>query len=386
MVALAIVTGSLSPNAGGLYQSVRLPANRMAARGVALSVHGLEDERWDAARGDWSVPRLHAYPTRGPARLGYAPGMARGLGRSDADVVHLHGIWGYPSYAAWRWRKRTGRPLVIAPRGMLDPWALANSALKKQLVAQLFEKDNLGGASCLHALCRSEAEAMRAFGLRNPIAVIPNGVDLPPADRLAAPPRDGVRSLLFLGRIHPKKGLSELLGAWRIAVEAGLAGWRLDIAGWDDGGHEPALRAQAESLGISDRVSFLGGRFGPAKDEALRAASAFILPSHSEGLPMSVLEAWSWGKPVFMTDACNLPEGFEAGAAIRITTAAEDMAGVLVGWLPRDEALAEAGRRGRALAEASFTWEAVVDRQLQLYGWLAGSGPRPAFVETPADG
>lgn len=387
MVALAIVTGFLSPNAGGLYQSVRLPANRMAARGLKLSVHGLEDDRWDAARKSWTVPCLHAYRTKGPVRFGFAPGMATGIDRSEPDLLHLHGIWNYPSYIAYRWRKRTGQPLVISPRGMLDPWALANSKLKKRLVGRLFEKDNLGGADVLHALCRSEANAMRAFGLRNRIAIIPNGVDVPPAHALVAdPPPDGIKSLLFLGRIHPKKGLEELLNAWRIAgASSDLSGWRLDIAGWDDGGHEAALRAQMERLGITGTVRFLGGVHGAAKEEVLRLASAFILPSHSEGLPIAVLEAWAWGKPVFMTDACNLPEGLKAGAALRIAAEPVEMAGVLADWLPRGEALAEIGCKGRVLAETVFNWEAVVDSQLQLYAWLAGAAGRPDFVEGPAD-
>jgi poly(glycerol-phosphate) alpha-glucosyltransferase len=383
--SIAIVTGSLSSNAGGLYQSVRLPANRMAARGVPISVHGLKDNRWEAAGPTWNVPRLFAYDILGPARFGYAPEMAVGLADDGPDITHLHGIWGYPSYAAWRWRRRTSKPLIIAPRGMLDPWALANSALKKRLVARLFEHDNLGTADVLHALCRSEAASMRAFGLRNAIAIIPNGVDLPPAEALTAAPVDGVKTLLFLGRIHPKKGLSELLDAWHIAA-SGLSGWRLDIAGWDDGGHERALRAQAERLDIVGSVRFVGPLHGAEKEAALREAVAFVLPSHSEGLPMAVLEAWAWGKAVFMTDACNLPEGFAAGAAVRITTEPEKMASVLSRWLPAAGDLSAVGRNGRALAEVSFTWDAVVDRQLQLYAWLAGGNQRPDFVEGPVDG
>ncbi|MBI1180247.1 MAG: glycosyltransferase [Alphaproteobacteria bacterium] len=381
--SVAIVTGSLSSRAGGLYQSVRLPANRMVEKGVRLSVHGVEDDRWPDARSDWRVAELTAYRTLGPARFGYAPGMAQGIERALPDVLHLHGIWGYPSLAARRWRRRTARPLVIAPRGMLDPWALGNSAMRKRLAGRLFERENLAGASALHALCRAEADAMRAFGLRNPIAIIPNGVDIPDVGRLGRRPAQGPRRLLFLGRIHPKKGLSELLQAWRRVCDEQpclASDWRLDIAGWDDGGHEAALRALAARLNLGDRVRFLGALYGEEKEAALRDAAAFVLPSYSEGLPMAVLEAWAWGLPVFMTAACNLPEGFRAGAAVRVGTSPAGIAAQLTEWLPRGNDLIETGLRGRMLAETVFSWDEVVDKQLRLFAWLVHGGPAPEFV------
>lgn len=150
--------------------------------------------------------------------LRLAPALDRVLASRELDVLHQHGLWQYPSIAASRWRKRTGRPVVISPHGMLDPRALNNSSWKKRLARVLFEDRNLSGAACLHALNHEELRAFRDLGLRNPVAVVPTGVYLRSAEGPPPDPDflsvDHRKALLFLGRIHPKKGLAETLMAW----------------------------------------------------------------------------------------------------------------------------------------------------------------------------
>jgi poly(glycerol-phosphate) alpha-glucosyltransferase len=191
------------------------------------------------------------------------------------------------------------------------------------------------------------------------------------------------RTLLFLGRLHPKKGIRELLIAWaRIAKDSpGIArSWRLAIVGWDDAGLLEQLRATTKELGLGeDSVVFPGALFGEDKAAALWNADAFVLPSYSEGLPMAVLEAWAHGLPVFMTRECNLPEGFDAGAAIEIRTDPAELAAVLARALPRPD-LAEVGRRGRELVRSQFSWPAIVSELRTVYDWLARGGRPPACV------
>ena len=169
----------------------------------------------------------------------------------------------------------------------------------------------------MHALCEEEAEALARLAPGVPICVIPNGIDLP-EPRAPEDPASSERILLFLGRIHPKKGLEPLIEAWARVPLAAALGWRLAIAGWDDGGYEAALVARVRDLGIADSVSFLGPAFRDVKQRVFRSAAAFVLPSFSEGLPMAVLEAWSFGLPVIMTDECHLGVGFACGAALRV--------------------------------------------------------------------
>ena len=264
---------------------------------------------------------------------------------------------------------------------MLDDWALRNSAWKKKLAGCAFERRHLEGAACLHALCAAEADAIRAYGLANPVCVIPNGVDLP-GDTSALPPpawlnRDR-RTLLFLGRLHPKKGLVPLLQAW---AKARPSGWQLVIAGWDQGGHQAELERLVKQHALAREVVFAGPLHGVDKSAAYTHADAFILPSFSEGLPMTVLEAWSYRLPVLMTDACNLPEGFSAGAAIRIQTEPDALAGELARACARSpEELGAVGAKGRALAAGNFSWDSVAGRMVAVYDWIVGETARPGDV------
>jgi poly(glycerol-phosphate) alpha-glucosyltransferase len=325
---------------------------------------------------------------QGPRALGYAPALAGALAHSGIDLLHTHGLWMYPSRASLAWAKSHKKPYVISPHGMLDPWAVNNSKWKKRLAGLLYEDAHLRGASCIHALCNAEYEAIRAYGLKNPVCVIPNGIDLPHVQTDAKPdwhsmvPEDA-RVLLYLGRIHPKKGLVNLLHAWRIAKQASGGGdpWFLVIAGWDQGGHEAELRSLAQQLGIMDSVAFVGPQFDGAKHASYARADAFVLPSFSEGLPMVVLEAWAHGLPVVMTPECNLPEGFAAGAAIGVRPEAGSISDGLMTLFAQPDPSAM-GLNGRQLVEHRFTWPRVAEQMLAVYRWVLGTGEKPECVFT----
>lgn len=384
---LGIVTGSLSQEAGGLYYSVRTPANMLVSRGHNLAVYGVQDERFPAAQASWSVNALHCLPTRGPYRLSYAPKLSEALSAGNHDLLHVHGVWFYPLYAVSLWGRRTGKPVIISPRGMLDSWALRQSAVAKRAMLALFAGRALREAVVLHALNEAEAESFRRFGLSNSIAIVPNGVELPCLDDALAGPVQhmpaGRKTLLFLGRIHAKKGILALIKAWGALGRARpslFEEWRLVVAGWDDGGYLTELVSLVDELDLGQHIFFPGALYGEDKHMVLRNASAFILPSHSEGLPMSVLEAWAYGLPVFMTEACNLSVGFEANAAFEITTEPNAMANTLAQCLSDDAALMRVGAAGRQLVAGHYQWSTVVDRTSELYSWVIGGGPRPTFV------
>ena len=375
----------------------------------------------------WQPLPVQALPVRGPRSFSYAPGLKPALAQGQFDLLHVHGLWQYPSVASRQWHRQTGRPYLISPRGMLDPWALRNSHWKKRVAGWLFENAHLRGAACLHALNESEAQSMRAYGLTNPICIIPNGIDLPENRKqktesknefpLSAFPisalTGGRKVLLFLSRIHPKKGLVNLLRAWAAvnrnsSIENRKSGeWVLAIAGWDQGGHEAELKQLATELGIpwadvreqkseignrkSEIISafsfqnvsvlFLGPQFNEAKAACYADCDAFILPSFSEGLPMAVLEAWAFGKPVLMTPECNLPEGFAANAAIRIEPTAESIAQGLQELirLPSSD-FRSLGERGRALVAAKFVWPKIAAEIKTVYDWVLRGGTKPECV------
>lgn len=367
------VLTTCSRNAGGLFYSVRWLSKALAEEGCNMEVFSPRDEYTHEDLGAWDPLPVEVYPSFGS--LQFSPRLRRKLAAGNADLVHLHGIWMDNQWAASQWQARTDHPVVVSPRGMLDPWALGNSAWKKKLAGLLFVNKALRQASCIHALCRSEADSIRAYGLDNPIAVLPNAVELPGLEPRSRPKE--CKTLLFLGRIHPKKGVGELLDAWH-----GFGGkWKLLVAGWDDGGHEPHLKAKAAAMGL-ENVEFIGSKYGSEKDRLLRSVDAFVLPSFSEGLPMSVLEAWSHGLPVVMTDHCNLPEGFAAGAAIRVEPNPDSILQGLEALASMEGTeLAAVGAAGRALVEEKFTWPKVAAGMRSVYEWCVGGGHPPECME-----
>ena len=368
-----VALSRISSSAAGIYYATSALYRALACAGAQVLVLGCEDRFFQKEKVLWCPVQVVAYRAFGP--LSFSSELRKLLARNAPNLVHLHGLWQYDQWAALQWQKCSGRPVIISPHGMLDSWAVRNSAWKKKLVGALFANESLRSASCIHALCQSEAEAIRAYGLKTPIAVIPNGVELPEVGIRAS--RTGKKRLLFLGRIHPKKGLAELLPAWG---KLRPTEWELLIAGWDDGGYELGLKAQVAELGIGDSVTFLGSQYGTEKDALLRSVDAFILPSFSEGLPMSVLEASSYSLPVVMTDFCNLPVGFDAEAALRIEPEPDSIFQGLEILMGIDEVeRAAMGSKGRKLVEEQFSWDQIAAEMKAVYAWCLG-GDKPACV------
>lgn len=401
-----LLTQSATTLGGGIAEAVRALSVALDKAGSHVTVGSVHD---DGSRiGPWpeqSPLLLEGF--RGPG-MAVLPGLARQLESLAPDILHLHGLWTWFSVAVPGLAARRRIPYVVSPHGMLDSWALRRSAWKKRLAGMLWERRSMRRAGCLHALCGSEAGSILAYGVRGPVAVIPNGVEVPEvgvAEFGASRTGNGARKLLFLGRLHPKKGLLNALRAWnKVAGAQQCSGWQFVIAGWDQEGHEADLkrlcddlllkRADVPAARMADpsareaaaseaAVVFTGPAFGVDKQALLGSASAFILPSFSEGLPVAVLEAWAYGLPALLTDHCNLPEGIDAGAALRIPT---DVDGIAEGMRAitrlSDREREVMGSNGRALVEARFTWPTVAARMLGLYEWLLGSGPAPDFVLT----
>lgn len=380
---VVFLTSPLSEAAGGLAASVPGLAGALAeTKVVEASIVGLADPDYPEGWRTWEVVEVHPHDVVGPRRFGYAPKLLDTLVALDPDIVHVQGLWMYPSVASLRWHRRTHRPHLISPRGMLTGWALERSALRKRAAGLLFERAHLAGAACLHALSPAEAGDFRKMGLRNPICVIPNGVHIPNLTRRVGSTRQ--RTLLFLGRIDAKKGVRELLQAWSLVhTEAERDGWRLEITGWTETDYGRQVQRLREELGLETSVTFTGPKVGAEKAAAFSDAAAFILPSFSEGLPMAVLEAWAHGLPVLMTADCNLPEGFDARAALPLTTEPLAIAEGLRQLFDLSDTTRHAiGEAGRQLAVEQFSWQRVARDMLAVYEWTLGGGVPPPHVLT----
>lgn len=378
---------SVSRVAGGIFEVERRLAQQIAALNQnEVQAFGTQDEFTQEDAAAWQPVNVLAFPTYGPRAFGWSPALKQAFDANSADVGHLHVLWMHTSLIMRSWSRHHRKPYITTLHGMLDPWALRNSRWKKVLSATFYERSCLNEAACVQAFSRNELDAARSFGLKNPICVIPNGIDIPQPCAEPAPwEANGKKTLLYLGRLHPKKGLLNLLGAWnklRLASHASLKNWQLAIAGWSQGGHESELKELAADYDIQSAVKFLGPLYGNAKAAAYSHADAVVLPSFSEGLPMAVLEAWSYRKPVLMTPQCNLPEGTAASAAIEVEPQVETLAAGLGTLLDATDAeRMRMGERGWDLVNQKFTWPTVATEMLAVYGWLVGGGAAPASVQ-----
>lgn len=233
----------------------------------------------------------------------------------------------------------------------------------------------------MRAVTTAELDNYRAIGLTNPVAVIPNGITLPPRsspdefwERFPALRQRPL--VLFLGRLHPKKGLFPLIEAWELLMRE-QSEPHLVIAGPDDAGTEAALRAQIAVRGLGQTVTLTGILTGGMKWSAFAAASVFTLPSYSEGFSLALLEALGTGTPALISRGCYFNEVAQAGAGWITDVTPQAIAEALRGILRPTgaEALREASRQALALA-SQYTWERVAAQMADVYDWVRG-GPEP---------
>ena len=302
-----------------------------------------------------------------------------------ADGVHIHGLWEQSTMIAAQSARAQGVPYVISAHGMLERWALKNKQWKKRIYAALVEEANLAGAACLHALTSAEAQDYRRFGCTRPIAVIPNGVRFPEAvsaEKFLShhPSLKGKRIVLFLGRIHFKKGLDLLVQAWA-KIKMRHPDAHLVLAGPDFEGTRARVLKLVEEQGLTDQVLFTGMLRDDLKWSALAAAECFVLPSYSEGLSVSVLEAMGLGLPVIVTDHCNVPEVAELGAGWLIPAEVPALERALESLFENSpQANHSMGSRGREFVRSRYTWARVARQMSEVYEWVQRGTP-PATVK-----
>jgi len=313
-------------------------------------------------------------------RFAVAPSFPFHLSRwgKEDGIVHVHGLWSFMNVAAGLMIPGTKRKLVLAPRGMLAKSALSHSrGLKK--AAWPFQLRALQSADLIHATSAEEVNDIRRAGVSVPVALIPNGVDLPPPQVRSAGVASAPRKLLFLGRLHPIKGIELLLQAWS-ALEHRFPQWTLEVAGVGTPSYEHDLRTLVRELRLQ-RVDFLGPLYGEAKQKKYREADLFILPSYSENFGLVVAEALGAGCPAVVTRGAPW-EGLEAnGCGWWIEQSVESLIHCLetaLGSSPED--LAEMGRRGRDWMARDFAWKSISLRMIETYRWLLGGGQTPSTI------
>ena len=366
---IGLLTASAGSRGGGVSQVVADLAAMIRTSGGEPLVFALDDDERAGATAMLSPTPLITAAIVGPAQIGFAPRQLGQLLEARLDLLHLHGIWMHPSRVAAQWARATNRPYLISTHGMLEPWTATRGPLKKALARAGYERASWARATAFHALTAAEAQDIARETGRVETLAIPNAG--PPCG--PAPTQGRLPEVLYLGRIHPKKNLVGLIDGWRLSRRPPEA--RLNIAGWGDAGDVAEFR---RALAAVDEPSivFHGPTFGEAKQRLLETSRFLILPTFSEGLPMVVLEAWAAGTPALMSEACNLPEGFAAGAALDCGTRPDEIARSLErGFALSDSAWMAMAQAAQELAAGPFSAANVTRRWEQAYAaLLAGKG------------
>lgn len=372
---LVHVVPHIDQEAAGPSYSVPRLCQSLAACGNEVELTCL------AARGEIPNVSLDLHP-QWPifSRFAFSTSLARALARkaTAVDVVHNHSLWSMVNVAAgWIVPGRRAK-LVTSPRGTLSTWALNRSRGVKRLLWPL-QRRVLSRADLLHATSEVEFAEIRAQGLTAPVAIVPNGIDLP----AIAPNRERrtgePRTLLYLSRIHPVKGLGRLLEAWARLQQHNID-WQLVVAGGGEPAHVLEVHSLAGKLSL-ERVVFAGALYGNEKSQAYFNADLFVLPTHSENFGMVVAEALAHGCPALVSRGAPWARLQTEGCGWWVDNGAESLARALnvAMQMPRDE-LARMGSLGRTWMEREFGWAAIGQKMDAAYRWLVVGGERPAWV------
>lgn len=369
---IGLLTAAASRLGGGVFEAVVAQVALLRGWGARPVVLALADRFSAADAGRLGACEVHHAAVLGPRRFGYAPQLHRLLSAARLDLLHLHGIWMYPSAAAAGWAAQSGRPLLISPHGMLDRWITGRGRLQKGLARIGYERRSWRRAARFHALTAAEAADIARETGRDDSLVIANPA--PPA--VPRPPGPRAPQVVYLGRFHPKKNLPALIAAWSELDRRGAlpAAARLVLAGWGSARDSAAL--QRALAAAPPGIVLAGPQFGADKARLLGEARFVVLPSLSEGLPIAVLEAWSAGTPTLISQNCHLPQGFAAGAARDCGTSPAAIAACLERTLALDEPGWQAMSRAAVeLARGPFGAATIAAQWHRAYAQLLAGAP-----------
>lgn len=377
---ITVVTDVVTRRAGGVFDAVRDMFTNNVFSEQYVEILSYEDDKIAEDLPSWKNLPMKLFK---PHFFLYSKELKKALYESSMDIYHQEGLWRYSHLLMEKVRKRSNVPIVCSPHGMLDPYIIKAQGKMKRLISNLFFQKSLESVTCYHALCQKELEDIRAYGLTQPIAIIPNGVNLPDTTTTFSK-NDNKKHLLFLGRLHRKKGVDLLLRAFANLImkdNAIARNWHVDLVGWDHENCKAKLEKIVSDNGLDNYVTFHGGLYGEDKMRMYATCDAYILPSHGEGLPMTVLEAWSWHKPALITPHCHLPEGIKAKAAILIEDNVDSVQeGLLKLFNMSNSEIMEMGNNAYDLVKKEFTWEVSAMKMILTYKWLLGEIEKPNFI------
>lgn len=287
---------------------------------------------------------------------------------ADFDIIHTQGLWIPFYHYVTKVAKKLNIPLLVTPRGTLEPHCLSVKKWKKKIAMALYQKSDLNTADCLLATADMEAEHFKLLGLNNPIAVIPNGLDVLsyPLRKIAHPKKQ----ILFLSRLSPKKGIPLLLEAWS-QLANDYPEWSLLIVGNGESLYINQLNEEIKSHGIVSSVKIHSPAFGEEKYRLYCESSLFVLPTYSENFGMVIAEAMSCGIPVITTKGTPWEILNTRNAGWWIDLSVKNLRETLSNAMSlSEEELIHKGIIGNQIILDEFTNDSVAAKMKLLYSYL----------------
>ena len=401
MIRVIQVIPAVGHESSGPSYSVPMLCHGLSANNVDVALHFMGA----SPRALRNAPfEIVTYPCLDNFRLGRSPKMLRGLGEvcQTADIIHSNSLWMMPNvYPAWA-VKGTKCKLVVAPRGTLAAWSLRKGWLKKKIFGWLLQNQVLRRADMFHATSEKEYEEIRALGYKQPVAIVPIGMEVPEIRLRSKAEVDGggvrLHRVAFFGRLHKVKAVDRLVRAWEIitkesnhhcqpqpSTSTSSHDWELVIAGPDNG-----IRGELEQYIATrkiPRVRFVGEINGPAKYDFLSAADLYVLPSFTENFGVTVAEALACGTPVIVSKGTPWGGvGGEKGERGRCGWWVENTPEVLAETLRTAMALSDderavMGEAGKEWIRRDFSWAGIGAKMKAAYEWMLNGGERPDFVK-----
>lgn len=297
------------------------------------------------------------------------------------DLYHAQGIWKLPMHSMVQEAKKNKKPYIITIRGMLEYWSLKQGSVKKKIALMLYQHNDLKNAACLHATSEMEVDSIRNLGLRNPIAMIPNGININKYPKEPSINNEKTRKILFLSRIHPKKGIENLLEAWLKIESRKKKNWVLEIVGNGDSKYIEKLSKLIITYQLERQVFILPPVFGIEKINLYREASLFVLPTFSENFGIVIAEALASYTPVITTKGAPWSDLKKYNCGWWIDIGVEPLIKSLEEALTcKKEALIIKGQNGRILIEDKYSIDSVALKMIELYNWILKKSEKPNFV------
>ena len=367
---LDVVTPSMTSHSGGVGVAVNNLYNNHIRGSEILSsvmIHSLDDGGDTIFNASSLYLSNVTYQGLMPRSIGLSTRLINGVLQSDANAVHLHGLWMMTTIAPVLSKMINNKPFVISAHGMLDPWIISRGKLKKFIAMLAYEKLSWSQASFFHALNTKEAESIRLVVPKARIVVAPNGIDVCADDFVSHIASETIR-FLFLGRFHLKKNLHSLASAI-CAIDDEVyrkSPFILDIVGWGDELYEAEIRRIAAAK--PERFNFLGPKFGEEKDAIIKQSHCFVLPSFSEGQPVAVLEAMKVGTPVLINANCNMPELSALSLTADCGVSVDEIKQALLWFLTLSDSDRQAIRRTSFdYVYQHYAWGSVLPLYEQMY-------------------